>query len=76
MLMLNIRPYVPSDWEAIAAIQDSARLDELRCSVGIEAFLSLAETAESEGLFAGEVWVACMAERVVGFVAWAEDEVT
>lgn len=75
---LTLRPYAESDWEAITSIHDRARLDELHCSVGVEAFLSLAATAEGEGLFEGEVWVAVDAneERVVGFVAFAADELT
>jgi GNAT superfamily N-acetyltransferase len=48
----------------------------LRVSVGIEAFLSLAATFENEGLFEGEVLVACDDETVVGFIAFADDEVT
>ena len=74
-LMIQLRKYQPNDWNAIATIHDQARLDELKSSVGIEAFLSLADTAESEGLFNGEVWVACIDEIVVGFVAFSDDEV-
>ncbi|MBW4623318.1 MAG: GNAT family N-acetyltransferase [Cyanosarcina radialis HA8281-LM2] len=73
---MELRKYKPEDWDAIAAIHDRARLDELRLSVGVEAFLSLAETAENEGLFDGEVWVACDGATVLGFVAFADDEVT
>ncbi|VEP14908.1 Acetyltransferase, GNAT family [Hyella patelloides LEGE 07179] len=74
--MIKLRKYQPKDWNAIAAIHDRARLDELSASVGIEAFLSLADTAENEGLFDGEVWVACDEEIVLGFVAFSDDEVT
>lgn len=45
-------------------------------SVGVDAFLSLAATAENEGLFEGEVWVACDDKTVVGFIAFVDDEVT
>ena len=76
MPAIDLRPYAPSDWVAINAIHDAARLDELRASVGVEAFLSLAQTAESEGLFDGEVWVAERDGRVVGFVAFTRDELT
>ncbi|MER7896718.1 GNAT family N-acetyltransferase [Streptomyces sp. NPDC096046] len=56
-------------------------MDELRGSVGVEAFLSLADTYATEGLFDGQVWVAegtpgTSPEAVVGFVALADDEVT
>ncbi len=67
--MIRLRQYQPKDWNAIATIHDRARLDELKASVGVEAFLSLAETAENEELFEGEVWVACDDDIVVGFVA-------
>lgn len=76
IFMINLTTYQASDWEAISVIHDRARLDELRASVGIGAFLSLADTFESEELFAGEVWVACDGEVVVGFVAFADDEIT
>jgi hypothetical protein len=62
--MIQLRTYHPDDWDAIAVIHDRARLDELRSSVGVDAFLSLAATFENEGLFEGEVWVACEGETV------------
>ncbi|MEM1256204.1 MAG: GNAT family N-acetyltransferase [Cyanobacteria bacterium P01_H01_bin.21] len=74
--MIRLRNYTPEDWDAIATIHDRARLDELRVSVGVDAFLSLAATADNEGLFDGEVWVACNDDAIVGFVAFADDEVT
>ncbi|MFG3496766.1 GNAT family N-acetyltransferase [Streptomyces sp. NPDC047886] len=77
----RIRPYRSGDWAALCRIHDAARLDELRDSAGVEAFLTLEETFEEEGLFDGHVWVAeDPAARphhgVVGFVALADDEVT
>ncbi len=74
--MIHLQNYNPEDWDAIAVIHDRARLDELRASVGVEAFLSLEATAENEGLFEGEVWVACDDKAIVGFIAFADDEVT
>jgi ribosomal protein S18 acetylase RimI-like enzyme len=74
--MLSIRPYESDDWAAIAAIHDAARLVELRMTVGEEAFLSLADTAENEGLFSGELWVATDDDGVAGFVAVRDDEIT
>lgn len=73
--MIRLRRYNLEDWDAIAEIHDRARLDELKASVGTEAFLSLAATAEEEELFAGEVWVACCDQSILGFVAFADDEV-
>ncbi len=76
-MALRIRDYLPDDWTAIARIHDAARLDELRASVGIEAFLTLEQTADAEGLFSGQLWVADdEADGVVGFVALENDEVT
>jgi ribosomal protein S18 acetylase RimI-like enzyme len=71
-----IREYHQGDWDEIARIHDAARLDELRDSAGVEAFLTLAQTAEGEGLFDGVVWVAETDGRVTGFVALDGDEVT
>ncbi|TDC65980.1 N-acetyltransferase [Micromonospora sp. KC207] len=73
---IKIRPYSDDDWDAIARIHDAARLDELRGSVGVEAFLTLAQTAEGEGLFDGQLWVAEDDGTVTGFVALDDDEVT
>ena len=73
---IEIRLYANDDWDAIARIHDAARLDELRNSAGVEAFLTLAQTAEPEGLFDGQLWVAEADGRVAGFVALDDDEVT
>lgn len=73
---LFIRPYQAADWQRLCHIHDRARLDELRGSVDLAAFLPLADTAEAEGLFNGPVWVACRMDEVVGFVAVADDEIT
>jgi ribosomal protein S18 acetylase RimI-like enzyme len=75
-MLQSIRAYTPADWDAICDLHDRARIDELRGSVDLAAFLPLAVAAGPEGLFDGQVWVACVGERVVGFVAAAEDEIT
>lgn len=73
----EVRAYQPEDWSAIARAHDEARLQELAPSVGVQAFLDLATTADHEGLFDDRVWVAADARgQVVGFVAYAEAEVT
>lgn len=71
-----VRPYRDADWEDLCGSHDRARLDELQGSVDLVAFLTLAETAGPEDLFDGEVWVACDAERTVGFVAAEDDAIT
>ena len=71
-----IRKYRPEDWAAVVEAHDAARLQELAATVGVEAFRSLTATAKGEGLFDGEVWVGVVDDAVVGFVAYAHDEVT
>jgi GNAT superfamily N-acetyltransferase len=70
-----VRPYRSTDWAAIEAVHDAARLDELRLSVGTSAYRPLASTAEPEGLFNGSIWVAELGGRIVGFVVVEEDEI-
>jgi ribosomal protein S18 acetylase RimI-like enzyme len=72
----TIRPYSPTDWTRLCEIHDAARLDELRPSVSIEAFLPLEQAAESEGLFDGTVVVAEVDGVVRGFVAFTDNEMT
>ena len=74
---MKIRAYEPKDSEQLCAIHDAARMDELRLSAGQAAFLTLAQTAEGEGLFASELAVAELElERgeLAGFVAFSRDE--
>ena len=71
-----IRPYRPDDWVAICELHDASRLYELRCSVGEDAFLTLAETGENEGLFDGSLDVLEDNDSIVGFVGYSTDEMT
>ena len=75
-MTVHVRAYAPDDWDAVVDIHDAARLDELRSSVGVEAFKDLESTYDSEGLFAGDVWVAELDGQVAGFLALSDDEVT
>jgi hypothetical protein len=45
--MVTIRPYEAADWSRLCAIHDAARLDELRHSAGLAAFLTLEQTAHN-----------------------------
>ncbi|CAL9333251.1 hypothetical protein SUDANB108_00116 [Streptomyces sp. enrichment culture] len=73
---VEIRPYANDDWDAIARIHYAARLDGLHNSADSEAFLTLTQIVEREGLFDGPLWVAVTDGRVAGFVALDDDEIT
>jgi ribosomal protein S18 acetylase RimI-like enzyme len=73
---MEIRPYRTEDWPRLCEIHDLARLDELRLSAGEASFLTLEQTAENEGLFAGEVAVAVLNGEVQGFVSYKPGELT
>jgi ribosomal protein S18 acetylase RimI-like enzyme len=69
-----IRPYSPADWPHLCRIHDAARQHELQASGLLDAFLSLAQTAENEGLFDGELNVADWQGQVCGFVAHCDGD--
>ncbi len=69
-----IRPYIASDWDRICQIHDVARRDEL-AAAGLEAaYLTLEQTAESEGFHDYAIRVAEVDGNVVGFVLFTNDE--
>ena len=74
--MITIRPYTSTDWPRLCVIHDAARLDELRLTVGTDAFLTLEQTAENEGLFDDKLAVAELEGVVRGFVAYSDTELT
>ena len=71
-----IRPYLASDWQRICAVHDAARKFELEASGLADAFLTLEETGEAEGLFDATLLVAVADGEVAGFAGFTEDEVT
>jgi ribosomal protein S18 acetylase RimI-like enzyme len=73
---LELRPYSPIDWDQLCAIHDAARVQELELSGLSAAYLTLAQTAENEGLFDGELFVAEDHVGVCGFAAIADGELT
>jgi ribosomal protein S18 acetylase RimI-like enzyme len=75
-MSIVIRAYDVADWDAICRIHDAARLNELRGSVDLAAFLPLADTFEAEGLFDGDVWVAELDGLLAGFIGAGPDEIT
>lgn len=73
---MKIRSYLESDWPRLCEIHDAARKDELNASGLADAFLTLEQTAENEGLFDGTVVVAELDATVKGFAAFADNELT
>ena len=73
---MTIRKYRKSDWSRICEIHDKSRQNELMLSVDPRAFLSLEQTAESEGLFENEIYIAEENGKPLGFVAFEPDEIT
>lgn len=72
--MTIVRSYRSSDWPHICAIHNAARLDELRLTIGVDAYLSLQEAAGNEKLFDYTLCVAENADAVRGFAAYCEQE--
>ncbi len=73
---MTIRPYREKDWEAVCALHDRARRDELLGSTDAAAFRGMAEEAEEEEFFASQTFVACMEDRIVGFVSFRGSYIT
>lgn len=73
---MHIRPYADADWERLCEIHDAARKHELAASGLTEAFLTLEQTAESEGLFEAVILVAEEGSGIKGFAAYTTEEVT
>ena len=71
-----IRPYETADWEAICRVHDASRPYELRPTVGMDAFLTLEQAAEGEGLFDAALDVLVVDNAVAGFAAYGDDELT
>ena len=66
--MVTYRAYKDEDWKAICQIHDLARPDELLGSCDPRAFVPIEQDKEVEELRASRKFVACIDERVVGFV--------
>ena len=73
---MRIRLYSPADWKRLCEIHDAARKHELEASGLVEAFLTLEQSAKSEGLFEAEILVAEDGNAVKGFAAYTEEELT
>ncbi|PXX33708.1 GNAT family N-acetyltransferase [Undibacterium pigrum] len=73
---MNIRNYLPADWPRLCTIHDAARVFELQAAGLPDAYLTLEQTGENEGLFDGDIVVAELDGKVQGFAAWCEGELT
>jgi len=73
---LTLREYREDDFDAVCAIHDGARLDELDGSVDLRAFAPMAKEAKDEEFFESRTLVACDGPRVVGFIAWRQAYIT
>ncbi len=66
---ITVRPYCDEDFAAVCAVHDQARPDELRGSCDPRAFVPLAQdVAETDDFVRSQKHVACVGERVIGFV--------
>ena len=64
-----IRAYCDDDWPAVCAVHDRARPDELHGSCDSRAFVPLAAEQEDAANFQrSRKFVACLGEKIVGFV--------
>ncbi len=73
---MSIRPYTSADWNRLCEIHDAARKDELAANGLLDAFLTLEQTAQVEGLFDGEVLVYENETGIQGFVAFTAGDLT
>lgn len=74
MNKIKIRKYQETDFDEICLIHDQARKQELMAANLIDAFKPLKVAAFEEDLFSYNIYVAIMAEKVVGFVVFTDDE--
>ncbi len=75
MLEIRIRPYQKKDFNRLCEIHDPARKNELTLANLSEAFIPFVVASEREELFAYHVYVAEQNEKVIGFVAFSDDEI-
>lgn len=71
---MKIRKFKKEDFPALCKVHDPARKQELRYAHLDGAFIPLKIAAERESLFAYQLYVAEVKNKVVGFVAFKADE--
>lgn len=73
---LEIREYHEVDFDRLCQIHDQARKRELEAANLSEAFKSLKIAAYEEDLFSYNIYVGQKDKKVIGFVAFSDDELT
>lgn len=71
---LEIREYHEVDFDRLCQIHDQARKRELEAANLSEAFKSLKIAAYEEDLFSHNIYVGQKDKKVIGFVAFSDDE--
>lgn len=71
---LEIREYHEVDFDRLCQIHDQARKRELEAANLSEAFKSLKIAAYEEDLFSDNIYVGQKDKKVIGFVAFSDDE--
>ena len=71
---LEIREYHEVDFDRLCQIHDQARKRELEAANLSEAFKSLKIAAYEEDLFSYNIYVGQKDKKVIGFVAFSDDE--
>lgn len=74
MSKIEIRKYQESDFNDLCVIHDRARKQELEAAQLFAAFKPLEIAAVEEDLFSYNIYVAEIERKVVGFVAFSDDE--
>jgi ribosomal protein S18 acetylase RimI-like enzyme len=67
---IQLRPYRPEDFAAVCTVHDRARPVEMAGSCDPAGFRPMTQVAHRDHFFDSVTWVACMEEKVVGFVSW------
>ncbi|MEM7333038.1 MAG: GNAT family N-acetyltransferase [Chloroflexota bacterium] len=75
-MTIHIRPYQPSDWEAVCDVHDRARPLEIIHFMPVDEIQALVDVYEEDGFFDGQQFVAEQNGKVVGFVCVDAEELT
>lgn len=71
---MKIRKFKKADFPTLCKIHDPARKQELHSAKLDDAFVPLEQAAINENLFSYQIYVAEKNNKIIGFVAFTEDE--